>query len=70
MNNELSSCPHCGMSLPVLVDKVDEREALFCMGYKTVDEILRELAACYPAESLIATLRNLELEREDEKQVE
>lgn len=50
-------CPNCGAILPVLVVTNDKREALFLMGYKTAEQVLRELAGYYPVESLIATLR-------------
>ena len=52
-------CPNCGVILPVVIVTDDKREALFLMGYKTAEQVLRELAGYYPVESLIATLRGL-----------
>ena len=52
-------CPNCGTILPVVIVTDDKREALFLMGYKTAEQVLRELAGYYPVESLIATLKGL-----------
>jgi len=57
----LATCPFCGhrFLVPLQTGTTVNADELVMLGYKTVDEILIELLAMYPAESLISHIQNI-----------